>query len=118
MEKGVYYQRIKELMAAKNIPSDRQFCLLIGMHRTSLNNLPRIKTGIGATMLEKISNTWPDVNINYLVTGNGSLIKDMRAQQYEILQERLKLLQQETDVYKAKSQFLETLLNPKTTREE
>ena len=65
-------ERIKEFVKYLKM-SDRAFCKSIGVGETYINSL---KTTIHPDKLHNISLQYPYLNIEWLITGNGTMIRD------------------------------------------
>lgn len=64
-------QRLKEYIKTKKI-STREFCRVIGVSETYVNS---IRTSIQPEKLIKITHAFPDLNTEWLLTGEGEMFK-------------------------------------------
>ena len=65
-------ERIKRFIHYKNF-SNREFCRMIGVSETYVNS---IRTSIQPDKLIKITHTFPELNPEWLMTGDGEMLKD------------------------------------------
>ena len=65
--------RIKQIIEYKGI-STRKFCINVGI---SNGFFDKVKD-VGSEKLLKILNTYPEISAEWLLTGNGSMIKDCK----------------------------------------
>lgn len=68
-------ERLIEFIEHKRI-SRRSFALGIGASSSFVNSISR---GIGAEYVERIKTAYPDLNIAWLLTGEGSMLKDVQS---------------------------------------
>ena len=70
--------RLKELAKAYGMGQNK-FEASCGLGNGTINNS---RGGVSSTTLEKISSTYPEVNIEWLVTGKGNMLKDVPVKSY------------------------------------
>lgn len=71
-----FYQRINEYMKHRSIPSVRQFELDADIANGTIGKLEGDpKKGLTVKTLDKIAAQYTDLNIEWLRTGNGKMIK-------------------------------------------
>lgn len=66
--------RIKDLMSVKKM-STPVFEKKIGVGNKTINNIVAEKVKISGSVLEKLLQTYPDVDANWLITGQGSMYR-------------------------------------------
>ncbi|WP_299431511.1 hypothetical protein [uncultured Aquimarina sp.] len=54
--------------------SERSFSLSIGASSAYINTLKKDKSNIGGDMMERILDTYPEINGHWLITGKGEMI--------------------------------------------
>ncbi|WP_353655883.1 hypothetical protein [Robiginitalea aurantiaca] len=59
--------------------SARQFDLSIGASNGYTLRMQKNKASIGSDVIENILNTYPDLNVVWLLTGSGEMLKSMQA---------------------------------------
>lgn len=64
-------ERLKEFIKLKNI-SDRRFCTTVGLSHTYINNIRRT---ISPEKVQQIKVHYPELNIEWLLTGEGEMLK-------------------------------------------
>lgn len=66
--------RIKEIISSKKV-STRKFADSVGFNYTTLNNYcTGARTTIDSSLLERIASTYEDVDMRWLLTGQGSMV--------------------------------------------
>jgi transcriptional regulator with XRE-family HTH domain len=97
-------QRIKELIKEKDI-SVQKFASIIGQAEKSVYNYANGKTMPKADVLQKIISSYPDVNSNWLLTGQGPMFLEDNSVRVEFGGKR------NTQVSEANSQRMDNRLN-------
>jgi transcriptional regulator with XRE-family HTH domain len=69
-------QRLKDFIKFKNL-SQGKFEKAVGVSNGFVNNISK---GIGADKLQRILSVFPDLNQNWLLTGEGEMIKQEQSQ--------------------------------------
>lgn len=78
---SVEYQRIKQVMDNLNFSSDRRFAEAIGVSPQNLYDLKSGKTkSISRSLVDKITEKYPQFNAAYLVSGSGALLNSAPSQ--------------------------------------
>lgn len=73
--KSSVIQRVSALIAAKGM-SSRSFASTIGFNYSTLNNyITGRRANVDIVLLEKIANSFGDINVSWLLTGNGNMVK-------------------------------------------
>jgi len=76
-------ERLKEYISFKNI-SEREFCRTINVVGTFINN---IKSSVHPDKLHRITVQFPDLNIEWLLTGEGDMLKGTNVQKIKEVKE-------------------------------
>ena len=71
--------RIKQYIDSKNIKVSA-FEKSLGMANATFGKSLKNGGSIGCDKLEKILNTYPDINLYWLVTGNGAMLKEEKVE--------------------------------------
>jgi transcriptional regulator with XRE-family HTH domain len=66
------FQQIQQILKAKNINA-REFADRIGSSQGSISNVIRDRNKPSLGMLQGIARTFPDINLRWLITGEGSM---------------------------------------------
>lgn len=69
-------ERLKEFLTYKDIGQNK-FADNVGISAGYINNL---KDSIGSKIINKISGAYPELNIGWLLTGEGEMLKDISIQ--------------------------------------
>lgn len=72
---SVELRRIEEYLRIKKI-SNRQFSLNIGKSHAFLNNALKQGSSPSVEILSLIIDNYPDINLEYIITGRGNITKD------------------------------------------
>ena len=81
-------ERLDKLSAALNESLSRM-SVSIGCERSILTQVKGNATGIPSVYIQKLAQKYPDVNIVYLVTGEGEPLKSMELDKVQISTRRL-----------------------------
>lgn len=68
-------ERIREYVKFKHM-SERAFCLSIGVGGAYINN---IKVSMAPDKIERIGQTYPDLNLTWLMTGHGEMLNEEKS---------------------------------------
>jgi transcriptional regulator with XRE-family HTH domain len=102
-------RRLKEYRKIKGIRTITSFSEIIGISQGSLSDIENEKTFPSADTLQKIiQNT--DINAHWLLTGEGSLLREIKGKEEEAIQTLHSLIQSHTDFRVLCSQFADILL--------
>ena len=71
--------RLQQFLAAENI-SQSQFADSIGVARASITHIISGRNKPGFDFIERMARRYPSLNIEWLVTGNGRMYKDIASQ--------------------------------------
>lgn len=93
-------QRLIEFIEFKGISKNR-FEVDCGLSPRYVSNISR---SIGQDIIKKISLTYPELNIGWLLTGEGSMLKEESSQNLKVLEDLEK-------IYKNKIESLEEKIN-------
>lgn len=107
-------ERIKEYINYKDI-SIRKFCLNIGVTAAYVNNISK---SIPPEKIDRISKYYPDLNITWLITGEGEMIKEESTPNYisandmvEVPTEAWLIIKQQAESLASKDRQVEELIN-------
>jgi chaperonin cofactor prefoldin len=109
--------RIKQFIDYKKI-SLRSFELSIEMSNGSFTSQLKNGKTIGVDKLEKILQKYDDLNPDWVLTGNGTMLRELKedpltqmAEIYEYLKTHTKVLEEKLNEAEQKIQHLESILN-------
>jgi len=107
-------ERIKEYINYKDI-SIRKFCLNIGVTAGYVYNISK---SIPPEKIDRISKCYPDLNITWLMTGEGEMIKEESTLNYisandmvEVPTEAWLIIKQQAESLASKDRQVEELIN-------
>lgn len=69
-------RRLQQFLAAENI-SQSQFADMIGVARASVSHILAGRNKPGFDFIENMSKTYPNLNLEWLITGKGKMYKGM-----------------------------------------
>lgn len=74
-------ERFKQLLEEKKLTATR-FAALIKVNASAMSHILNGRSKPGFDVLDKIAQAFPDVNLNWLISGKGSLYNNSSAQEY------------------------------------
>jgi hypothetical protein len=99
--------RLAKYLEIKNI-SPRAFELSCGVANGYLGKQLRVKGSVGSDILEKVSVEYPDLNLVWLITGQGKMIVKPTKGKQDTETENMEL-QDEKAVYQIRDHLIEVL---------
>lgn len=102
-------QRLKEYRKTKRIRTITSFSETIGISQGSLSDIENEKTLPSADTLQKIIKI-TDINAHWLLTGEGSISREIKSKEEEAIQTLNSLIQNHPDFRVLCSQFVDILL--------
>ncbi len=76
-------ERFKQLLEEKNLTATR-FAAMIKVNASAMSHILNGRSKPGFDVLDKIAQAFPDVNLNWLISGKGTLYNDSPARPAEI----------------------------------
>jgi transcriptional regulator with XRE-family HTH domain len=73
------FSRIIEYIDFKGI-SKNEFSVKIGLSNSYMTKMEKSKGNVGSQVIEKIVRVYPDLNLYWLITGEGSMLKQDNTQ--------------------------------------
>lgn len=74
-------ERFKQLLEEKKLTATR-FAALIKVNASAMSHILNGRSKPGFDVLDKIAQAFPDVNLNWLISGKGSLYNNSSVQEY------------------------------------
>ena len=74
-------ERFKQLLEEKKLTATR-FAALIKVNASAMSHILNGRSKPGFDVLDKIAQAFPDVNLNWLISGKGSLYNNSSAREY------------------------------------
>lgn len=105
---GIGY-RLKEYRKIRGIRTITRFSEIIGISQGSLSDIENEKTFPSADTLQKIVEK-TDINAHWLLTGKGSLVREIKGKEEEAIQTLHSLIQSYPDFGVLSYQFVDILL--------
>lgn len=99
-------ERIKQFVDYKEI-SLNQLADAVGASNSYFNKVVKLNTSVGAERVEKILRAFPELNAEWLITGEGSMLK---SRQQEMINEQ-EITQLRAEVIELQSKLINCLEN-------